>query len=231
MSRLAELELGTAATTPFSWKRRRSDGVEVECKVLVRVLTPYELDCARIEAVKYVRNLGANHLSEPNKRLEIENASDREVVEDSRQIEVLAIALRNTKNAAEPFATPMQLRQMLTNDEVAVLWRVYEAHQDMQGPIVRGMSEEQFEALVQALVEDADNDPLLCFAYSARRLFTRSMACQLVISRTDNVLCTSQFTRLLNEFNKLRQQSGRAPIADVAELGPQDPELTTEPAA
>ena len=116
----------------------------------------------------------------------------RELVEEARQYEVLSVALRDPENPSMPWADSGDLRSRLTIDEIAGAWRAYEAFQEEQGPIIRELSNAQVEALVKALVEDADTDPLLCIGYHARLSFTRTLAFRLVSLQMDNALLTSQ---------------------------------------
>lgn len=203
MARLRDLDLGTARTKPYSWVHKRANGDGVECNVVIQILTARDIDLARARAVEYVRQLRAAHRPSRELAIDLDASIDRELVEEARQYEVLSVALRDPENPSMPWADSGDLRSRLTIDEIAGAWRAYEAFQEEQGPIVRDLSKEQTEAMIDALVKDVDTDPLLLLAYSSRLSFTRTLAFQLVALRTDNALLLSQ----LNAQNSASETS------------------------
>ena len=231
MAKLKDLELGEAALKPYSWEHTRRDGKKVTYEVAIRILTGGELDIAKARAVAYVSSLRKDDRPKPSEMLDIDKTVDDELVKHAEHYECLSVALRDSASPESPWASSHELRQKLSADEIAGLWRAYEAHQSDLGPIVRDLAPEVIDALITKLVEDPSNDPLLLFAYSARRHFTLTLAYRLELSRMDNASLLSQRDRLLAELNRMRLQSGQQPINDADELAAPDPDATTQSVA
>lgn len=122
-----------------------------------------------------------------------------ELLEDSRVREVLALALRDPDNTDHPWASPMEIRSLLSNVEVGALWLAYEDHQNSAGPILTKLTDAEYNAIVEQVSREVDFDPLLLFAPPLRRSFTRTMALELLSLRMRNALPTTSSDNATSE--------------------------------
>lgn len=207
MAKLRDLELGESRTMPFAVTHTRADGSKVELKARIKCLNGIELDRAMAQAVEYVRELRKGFRPPASQATSFDESTDRERIEDARMYEALAIALRDADDVKQPWSDATDLRTRLSVDQVGAFWKAYEAFQAEQSPIVQEMTKPQYEAVVKALQEDAENDPLLLCAYSLRKSFTRTLAVQLGLSEMANSSLSARCAALETEIATLRGQT------------------------
>ncbi len=175
MAKLEALKLGKTATRKLTFTRHTESG-PVEATVLIRPLTALDLDRARINAETYVANeIAANRAAEGSRDV---------LIDDAREIEVLAIALLDPDAPDECWAGSAVLRALLTTNEIALLFRAYHEHQDQVGPLFSQLTFERREEMIKAIAEAGRLDPFTSFDSHTQRGFIISMAVELWSSRT-----------------------------------------------
>lgn len=177
MPRISDLALGAAARKPFAFDRKRFDGTVVHVEVMLQCLTAQEFDHARINAVRYVDSLDKDKTA---------GQSREDLLRDAETIEVLASAVRDPDDAAKMWATPMELRQILTSVEIGMLSKALEDHMEETGPIIRTMSEARFKTLYDAVVAEGNADPLVFCDSRTLKNFITTLVCQHELLRTAN---------------------------------------------
>lgn len=175
MAKLEALKLGAAAGRLFTFEHMTDDG-PVDVSVWIRPLTAADLDRARVNAEIYV----ANEI-EKNRAAE---GSREAIIDDAREIEVLALALRDPDNHAECWAGSARLRSDLTTNEIALLFRVYHEHQDSIGPLMSSLTVERYHAMIEAIAKAGRADPFTLFDSRTQRDCITTMASELWSSRT-----------------------------------------------
>lgn len=178
MAKLVDLKLPPPRRRLFSFTRNAQDGSVVDCKVLIQILTGRELDQARAEAVHYVK-----------RRLAVEeekNSSFEELLIDARIYEVLQYALRDPEQAEaanpQPWCTSMELREILTNVEIGLLWRAYLDHEADLGPIKHSLTPDEYEGMLH-IAAQGEIDPHEFYAGKLRRACHQSMASEIFLLR------------------------------------------------
>lgn len=174
MSKLADLAFGASRLKAVSFKRTRQDGTVVDAHLKIRLLTKIEMDEARV-------NARATVLSR-DKDLKEGRAFD-ELLEDSRVVEILAIACRDSEKPDEPWSSPYEIERTLTPPEIAMLFELYSEHQAECGPILHDLTTEQFETLLEAIAKEGSADPFLFCASPLRNAFIISTAKELLSLR------------------------------------------------
>jgi hypothetical protein len=186
MATLKELQKGAARMQPFSFTRQEADGKTRTFRIAFKLLLPWEMDAARLSAEQYLRQKDPEGIAP---------AAHQDIREDSRIIEVLALAMIDPDDAQHPdvlsgkrranqWAGPVEIRETLFPTEIDVLWAGWADFESSMSPRIRTMTSDQFEALVEALANEHDADPLVFCGARTRRLFLRSMAAELLTSRT-----------------------------------------------
>lgn len=140
-----------------------------------------------------------------------------ELLEDARVREVLACALRDPDDESKPWATPLEIREMLSNIEVGALWLAYEDWQNDCGPVITRLSEPEYNALISQVAQAGDFDPLLLFAPALRRSFTRSMALELLSLRTHNALSSLSSTKSSSDLPESSPESRKASLSELSD--------------
>jgi len=174
MSKLADLQLGLVRLKPFTFKRKKNDGTDVDVHVDIRALTKREMDLARVNARAALERLA------PNMK---EGSSYEELLEDTRIVEILAIACRKPGEPDATWATPLEIEAILTTAEIGSLWKVYVEHQAESSPTISDLSKEEYETILETIAKEGSADPLLLFASPLRNAFTITLVRELVTLR------------------------------------------------
>lgn len=176
MAKLEALKLGATAGKDFTFTHHEDKGPR-EVTVHIRPLTALDLDRARVSAETYVADLV--------RRNEAAGQSREALIDDAREIEVLALALRDPDKPDECWAGSALLRSMLTTNEIALLFRAYHEHQDHVGPLFSTLTFERYEEMIKAIAQVGRADPLvISFDSHTQRAFITTMAVELWSSRT-----------------------------------------------
>jgi len=203
VAKLEALKLGKTATKRFTFTRQTEDGPE-EVTVLIRPMTALDLDRARVNAETYVA-------SEIDKNRAVAGSRDV-LIDDAREIEILALALRDPDAPEEAWAGSAALRSMLTTNEIALLFRAYHEHQDNVGPLLSSLTPERYEAMIQAIAEAGRADPFILFDSRTQRAFITTMASELWSSRMARSSGTSDSSE---PESKPSNADGSSPLAVV----------------
>lgn len=201
MSRLADLQLGTGALKPFSFKRTKLDGTEIDVSVLIRCLTKTESDIARVRAKKSVNDLDKSARG---------NTEDGELLAEARIVETLAIALRNAEKPEEPWASAFEITQTLDVGTIALLGQEYTRHQEACGPFIQDLTSEQVDAMIEVIAKEGSADPFFLCASPLQNAFVTTLAKLLVTLRMENSSSSSDSTQPSSESAPSPSQSDEA---------------------
>ena len=190
MSKLSDLQLGTGALKPFSFKRTKLDGSECDVHVLIRCLTKRESDGARLQAKRTVLDLDKSARS---------GVADDELLAEARIVETLAIALRNPEKPEEQWATGLEITQTLDVGTIALLGQEYTRHQEACGPFMQDMTGEQADAMIEVIAKEGSADPFFLCASPLQNAFITTLARALVTLRMENSSSSSESTSPSNE--------------------------------
>jgi hypothetical protein len=179
------------ATEPPSevcdFPRAGADGAPV-LQYRMRVLTQYEVDGACANAEQYARRLlkdksGMGHAEIREMRAE----AWEEIYNNARLVELLYAACRDKEDASiRLFATPDDLRRLLTADELASLFNTYVTVQYRYGPLWRTLTDEEVEAWLARLESGVGAYPLSQLEPGQLVQLVTSLAEHLRSSRTDS---------------------------------------------
>lgn len=156
-------------------------------KVAIRVLTQEEQLAASAAAEKVAREV----LKEQNK----DTFGYERVYVDSVCVETLFRACRDPEDVKKTaFPTPRDVRQNLTTEECAMLFRNYLTVQLELGPAIYSLSDEEAEAWIDRLAEGGSYAPLDAAVSDVAKLLTMYMVYRLrpQSSQTDNGSAGSQ---------------------------------------
>jgi hypothetical protein len=176
------------------WPRRTKTGVK-GVAILLRILSTQDLENASLNAVRYVEDKETKGALKELRR---------ELLDNARQVELLALALRDPDPSHKTpdgkpghFAGPNELRGLPAED-LAWLWTAYSDFELAMSPIQRGITDAGgFNELLKKLAEEAELDPLAFCARGMRLSFTRTMAALLI----DAAMGKSLPSWLVNEFS------------------------------
>ncbi len=155
--------------------RYDDEGKPVEY-VRIRVLSQFELDNARANAAAYV----AECLDGKRKA-----AWRPEELEDNAVLaEIMAVACRDPDDPEQKFFPygVIEARQC-SSDELAMLFRCYNDIREKAYPTLSELTEAQMEALLSAMVEDADKVPFWQISPSRLAAFSVWAATSLASAR------------------------------------------------
>jgi hypothetical protein len=176
MSRLADLLLGTGKLRSFTFTRTRRDGISVDVSVLIRALTKHESDIARVAAKRTVQDL---------EKVGRDATPSEELLAEARLVEMLSVALRDPDDPDnKPWASPLEIASMLDVGTIAMLGQEYERHQEECGPFLQDMTQEQRDALIERIAEDANADPFFLCAFPLQKAFIISLVREFVSLKT-----------------------------------------------
>lgn len=201
--KLGALQIGPTIGKPFSFTRQTTDGPR-ELKVLICPLTAQDLDRARVNAELYLDTLDREKVA-PEAR--------QSVLADAREIEVLALAVRDPDNPIEAWASADLIRSKLTTYEIALLFKAYHEHQDDVGPLVTTLTADRYEAMLKAIAEAGRADPFVLFDSRTQKDFITSTVAELWSYRMARSSGTSDSTE--RESNSSSSTS-EAPAAEEA---------------
>lgn len=190
MSRLSDLQLGTGALKPFSFKRTKLDGSECDVHVLIRCLTKRESDGARLQAKRTVLDLDKSARS---------GVADDELLAEARIVETLAIALRNPEKPEEQWATGLEITQTLDVGTIALLGQEYTRHQEACGPFIQDLTDEQADAMIEVIAKEGSADPFFLCASPLQNALVVSLARRHETLRMENFSSSSDSTKPSSE--------------------------------
>lgn len=166
------------------YPRKRPDGSPVG-KLAMVVLTNQETQSATAAAEKFTRKTLGDQGALPARGEPSEGYST--MFANRASVEVLVRACRRVDNMALPFFPGADaIAKALTLDEVDVLFSAYAAVRYELGPIVKSMTEVEYDAWIEALGKGASSVPLAPMTSDLRSLLLLRMARDLWISRTGN---------------------------------------------
>lgn len=146
-------------------------------KMAIWVLTQEEQMACRRSAER----LAQEHVKDGKKG----SLGYEELYSDAMFVEVLFRACRVEGDLSRPvFPTPKHIRQTLSTDEIAVLFRNYMTVQLELGPIVATMTEEQMNAWIERLAEGGSAFPFDSWDSDVQRVLLLFMARLVVSLRT-----------------------------------------------
>jgi hypothetical protein len=132
----------------------RVRGVEIEKKVRFWVLTAKELSHARVNASRDTQKL----LGEDAK---VGNLAYEEEYQQQVAYQLLSLAARQADATGFPFfPRPVDVRDQLTDDEIAVLMVAYATFRRESGPILDEITPDEMEAWIKLLMEGGSRFPL-----------------------------------------------------------------------
>ena len=180
MPTLAELKLPPLARKRFSFTRKTRDGKELPCDVLIQVLTGKEHDLARADAIRYVNKLVAEEG-------EKDGSTRDDLIADARIFEALQYALRDPafEDAVNPppWCTAMELREILTPDEMGVIWKAYRDHESAISPFKHSLTKEEYDAAVVLGATNRGIDPQEYFGSRLRMNLFHEMSKEILMLR------------------------------------------------
>lgn len=164
----------------IDFPRTGEDGQPIG-QVAIRILTQAEQLAASAAAEKVARDV----LKEQNK----DTYGYERVYADGVCVELLYRACRDPENLQQTaFPTPKDVREKLTTEECAVLFRNYLTAQLELGPSIYELSDEEAEAWIDRLVEGGSFAPLDSATSDVVKLLTMYMAFRLrPNSRADSI--------------------------------------------
>lgn len=151
-------------------------------QIAIRPLTQGEIIIAKAEATRYAR-AAIKEKFDAVERVE----GYAQVFEDACATEMVCRFCRRTENHHVPvFARASDVRERLTSDEVSVLVNQYALVQHRYGPIVSGMTTEDYEAWIKRLHDGGSATPLAFLSWEQRTDLLMHSVSQLVALRTLN---------------------------------------------
>jgi hypothetical protein len=207
--------LGTGKLRPFTFTRPKRDGTPIEVVVLIRALTKTEWDAARVNAKRTVLDL--EKTSNPNDKAHRDAQPAEELLAEARIVEMLSVALRDPEDPDKPWATPLEIATILDCGTIAMLGQEYHRHQEECGPFLQDMTQEQRDALIERIAEDASADPFFLCAYPLQSAFIISLVREFVSLKTRMSSSGSAEASLSTEQENASQRSAEASetLADV----------------
>jgi len=185
MAKLEALSLGDTVGKDFTFTRQTPKGPR-DIVVHIRALSAMDLDRARVNAEIY-----ADH--QCGKIDGTKGAPTRdEILADARDIEVLALALRDPEKPDECWAGSGTLRGTLSTNEIALLLRAYNAFQDEVGPLFSTLTDERYEAMLSAIAQRASADPLVLYDSRTQKDFITTTVLELLALRMAKSSTTSE---------------------------------------
>lgn len=161
--------------------RNKDDGTPV-ARVAVVVLTQEEQILCSVETERFTRKA----LKEVPKSDEARRGYD-DTYNNQGVCELLFRACKKPDELSKPFfPSATAIREHLSPDEVAVLFRSYALVQDEVGPIIARLSDEECEAWVRRLQEAGSHAPLAFLSSGALTALAFSMASRMPRSATPN---------------------------------------------
>jgi len=149
------------------------------------VLTNQETQAATAAAEKYTRKTLGDAGALPARGEPAEGYST--MFANRASVEVLVRACRKVDNMALPFFPGADaLAKNLTLDEIDVLFAAYAAVRYELGPIIKAMTETEYDAWIEVLGKGASSVPLAPMTSDLRSLLLLRMARDLWTSRTGN---------------------------------------------
>lgn len=185
MAKLEDLPIESESWKPFSVTRASENGKPAAVfDVKIRVLSPHEMDSARVNAAAHIA------------RLEKEGAplgTDREpMLERSRIVEILSSALMDPESDPSkpdswmPWSGTEILRRRLREPELMAFWHAYCAFQSETSPICQDMTVERYESVLDdLLLENGPHRFLNGYTRAAQVDFLRAMAAEIHSLRSE----------------------------------------------
>lgn len=206
--RLEDMELGTECLKHVKWTRNGAGGASREFHVAIRVLTQDELDRAKVNAARAVKEFDGG--------ADIENLEERVgFIKNAEMAEILSMALRDPdyKDPAhtEPWAGSATIKKKLLPNEMAFLIGMYEAHQGEVSPPYRQMTQKQFDDIRRAIAQTGSADPLAFFASHVQRAYVVTTAVQL------ETLLTARSSDSSSSSDSPTSEPPRPPSSDAPE--------------
>lgn len=157
-------------------------------EVAIWVLTQGE----HMDAAADAERLAREKLKESTRREDLSYGYET-LFSNELACQVLARACRQADDVTKAaFPSGKMVRQVLTPDEVEVLFRHYLSVQAELGPIVSEMTKEEMDAWVRRLAEGGPGFPFNSLSLAQQMILVRFMACQLVASWTATFSAGSQ---------------------------------------
>lgn len=196
----------------FDFPRKDALGISVG-KVRMQTLTSIEHDRAREAA----------HVTLKKRGFSIEELSAptiKEVLGDAVAKELIAMACLTERNFSDEGATPSYGRifrtaadlDVLSSDEILILWNCYQLVQYKFGPIERNLDQDEFNAWIKRLGEGGAEFPLLRLALPQLVMLAQSLGARLctlyrILESQQQALPTS-LASLLADFSMPTGWSG-----------------------
>lgn len=150
-------------------------------QLAIWVLTQEEQMACNAEAEAYTRKV----LKSPPKADE-SNIGYSHTFGNAAAIEVLYRACRDPKDTSRPaFPSPKLMREIMTTDEVSVLFEHYLTVQLELGPVVAHMTETEMNAWIARLSEGGSAFPFDLLSSEAQKTLLLFMASRVTALRTD----------------------------------------------
>lgn len=130
-------------------RRRTKDGKIIEVPIGIRVLRKDERIKARLEARKWAAQLG------------IDKEADPEIWDDCDTLCILARAIRDREPPHDQHLTYEMLQQTYEMRSLEEIWEKYGTYEDKTDPRDAVQSEDEFWALVAAMLKARDIRPLI----------------------------------------------------------------------
>lgn len=155
------------------------------------VLNQLELDQARISSERYTRDrIKADHKLTDDQLNQVRREAWLEVYEDAKCCDLLCTAMREVEPTEgkyrQVFTSANKVRELLTNDEIAMLMESYTTIKMKYGPLWAELSDDELETWLDILERGATAAPLCSLSHAGLVQLTVSLAARLSTLKTDS---------------------------------------------